>query len=94
MASGIFSAVVLGFYACKRPRPGAEQSLVLSVAGLALLVGVIGTVYHVSAFFSFPTPLKERFALLAPPFAPLLYCDAAVFIGLTGLWFGDAKEPT
>jgi pimeloyl-ACP methyl ester carboxylesterase len=92
--TGVFSAVVLGFYAYKRPLPGAEQSLVLSVAVLALLVGVVGTVYHVSAFFSFPTPLKERFALLAPPFAPFLFCDAAVFIGLTGLWFRDTKEPT
>jgi hypothetical protein len=91
--AGVFSAAVLGFYAYKRPLPGAERSLVLSVAVLVLLVGVIGTVYHVSAFFSFPTPLKERFALLAPPFAPVLFCDAATFIGLTGLWFGDAEEP-
>jgi hypothetical protein len=89
--AGIFSGAVLGFYAYKRPLPGAERSLVLSVACLVFLVGVIGTVYHVSAFFSFPTPLKERFALLAPPFAPLLFCDAAAFIGLAGLWFGGRE---
>jgi len=89
--AGIYSAVVLGFYAYRRPLSGVERSLVLSVAVLMLLVGVVGTVYHVSAFFSFPTPLKERFALLAPPFAPLLFCDAAAFIGLTGLWFGGKE---
>jgi hypothetical protein len=90
--AGVFSGVVylIGFW---YPQPDdAARRLLLGVAWAALLVGMVGTFFHVVGFIEHPAPIKERFALLAPPFAPLLFCDGAVFALLADLWFRGNKS--
>jgi hypothetical protein len=89
---GVFSGVVcfIGF-----ANPNADEGvrrLLLGVAWAVLLVGLVGTFFHVVGFINHPAPIKERFALLAPPFAPLLFCDGAAFALLADLWF--KRTPT
>jgi hypothetical protein len=83
---GVFSGVVylIGFW-YPQPDEGVRR-LLLAVAWAVLLVGLVGTFFHVVGFIQHPAPIKERFALLAPPFAPLLFCDGAAFALLADLW--------
>ncbi|HDR06402.1 MAG TPA: hypothetical protein ENN88_02090 [Candidatus Coatesbacteria bacterium] len=82
---GLFAAAV---YAVAFFRGPGGRVLRLACAWAVLLIGLAGTYFHVAAFLRHAAPLIERFALLAPPFAPILLCDAALFALLADLWSG------
>ncbi len=80
---GLFSAVLYGRGYFKG---SGGRELLLAAAWAVLFIGLVGSYLHVAAFFRHAAPFKERFSLLAPPFAPLLLCDGALFALLADLW--------
>lgn len=85
--SGIFATFIFAYYGFNPVKNRADKTVILGTAGASFMVGFVGTILHLLAFISHPAPLKSKFALLAPPLAPIILCDAAIFVIIVGFLF-------
>ncbi len=83
---GTFAGLIFAWRGFRRFESSFPRGLLLSIAGASMLVGLAGTFFHLRGFLAEVTiPMLERFHLSAL-FAPLLFCDAALFAFIADLW--------
>jgi len=87
---GVFSMIVFGLYALFYKKMNGN-GLLLTTTLILFATAAVGAVMHTVAFFEATVPLVQKLSQAAPPLAPTLFGDAAIFV-LIALLFKNNGE--
>ncbi|MCD4733191.1 hypothetical protein K8R78_03010 [bacterium] len=89
---GVFAMVVFGLYATFYKKMKNGNGLILTTTLALFITAAVGAVMHLVAFFEATVPLVQKLSQAAPPLAPTLFGDAAVFVLIALLYKNNGKE--